>query len=73
MLEITWEQIMDLIGSIQYIENRFGGRKPNQGKGKPAQKTPRNDAADEKNTPADANTTPPEHDARIGRNLDTTA
>ncbi len=29
---------MDLIGNIQYVENRFGGRNPNQNKGKLAQK-----------------------------------
>ena len=29
---------MDLIGNIKYVENRPGGRKPDQGRNKPAKK-----------------------------------
>jgi len=64
---------MDLIGSIKYTENRLGGRKPNQGKGKSVQKNTRNDAVDEKNTQADANHSPTEYGTRLGRKIDTTA
>jgi hypothetical protein len=69
----TWEQIMDLIGSIQYMENRLGGRKPNQGKGKPAQEKTRNDAGDERNAQSDANHYSIECDTWLGRKVDTTA
>ncbi len=62
---------MDLIGSINYIENRLGGRKPNQGKGKPAQRNGHRDAADEKIAPADSSRPQIESDARIGRKIDT--
>lgn len=72
MLSI-WEQIMDLIGSINHIENRLGGRKPNHGKGKPVPKNTRNDAADEKNVPADADPSSTEYDTGLGRKVDTTA
>jgi hypothetical protein len=64
---------MDLIGSIKYIGNRTGGRKPNQGKEKPAQKNNRNGAVGEKGTQADSNSTPTEYDTRLGRKIDTTA
>jgi len=64
---------MDLIGNIKFIENRFGGRKPNQGKGKSAQKTPGNEAIDEKNTPADAHHSSTEYDTRLGLKVDTIA
>ena len=68
---------MDLIGSIQYMENRLGGRKSDQRKGKPAQKNTRNDGVDEKNAQEDAredaSQSPTEYDTRLGRKLDTTA
>jgi hypothetical protein len=64
---------MDLIGSVNYIENRLGGRKPNQGKGKPAQKNNRNDAVDEKSIQSDSSHPPTEYDTRLGRKIDTTA
>lgn len=64
---------MDLVGSINYIENRLGGRNPNQGKGKPAQKKIRTDAADDKNHQADSGNPPSEYDARLGQKIDTTA
>jgi len=64
---------MDLIGSIQSMENRLGGRKPNQGKGKSVQKNIRNDAGDEKNNQADTNHPSTEHDTRLGQKVDTTA
>ena len=64
---------MDLIGSINYIENRLGGRKPNQGRGKPAQKNIRSDTVDEKSTQADSSRSPTEYDTRVGRKIDTTA
>ena len=64
---------MDLIGSIKFTENRLGGRKANHGKGKPAQKNTGNDAVDEKNSQADTHHSLTEHDARLGRKIDTTA
>ena len=64
---------MDLIGSVKFIENRLGGRKPNHGKGKPAQKNTGNDAVNEKNIQADSNQPSSAYDTRIGRKLDTTA
>ena len=65
---------MGLIGSVKFMENRLGGRKPNHGKGrKPAQKNTGNDAVNEKNAQADTNQPSTEYDSRIGRKLDTTA
>ena len=64
---------MDLIGSINHIENKPGERKPDPGRGKSVRKNTRNDAADEKNAPADAHHSSTEHDARLGRKVDTTA
>ena len=64
---------MDLIGSINYIENRLGGRKPNQGRGKATQKNKRNDAAEERKLPTDPGALPTEYDTRVGRKIDTTA
>jgi len=64
---------MDLVGSIQYMENRLGGRKPNQGKGKPAQKNKHNDAVDDKNNQTDSSHASSEYDNRLGRKIDTTA
>lgn len=64
---------MDLIGSINPIENGPGGRNPNHGKGKPVQKHTRHDAADEKNAPVDAPPSATEYDTRLGRKVDTTA
>ena len=63
---------MDLIGSIQYLENRFGGRKPNQGKRKSVQKVDRSDTTGEKNAQTDANHSSVEYDSRLGRKLDVT-
>jgi len=73
MLPITRGQIMDLIGSINFMENRLGGRKPNQGKGKGVQKNTSKDAVGENNSQADTNHALTEYDARIGGNVDTTA
>ena len=64
---------MDLIGSIHFIENRLGGRKPGQGKGKPAQKNPRKDEVGEKSSQPDDPHSPTEYDSRLGRKLDTIA
>lgn len=61
---------MDLIGSINYIENRLGGRKPNQDRGKPAPKTPRNNAVDGQHTQTDSSHSATEPDARIGQKID---
>lgn len=63
---------MDLIGSIKYIENRFGGRKRNPGKGKPVQKNIRNDAVSEKNAQSDAYPSSAEYDVRLGRMVNIT-
>ena len=68
-----WEQIMDLIGNIKYLENRPDGRKPGHGKVKPVQKNSRADATDETNVPAVAGPTSTERDTRLGRQVDTTA
>jgi hypothetical protein len=73
MLLMAWEQIMDLIGGIKYVENRPGGRKPDHGRGKSAQKNSRNDVVDEKHASADANHSSTDHDSRLGRKVDTTA
>ena len=64
---------MDLIGSVKFMENRLGRRKPDHGKGKPAQKNVRNDIVDEKNAQTDASQPSPEYDTRLGRKVDTTA
>ena len=64
---------MDLIGSIEFMENRLGGRKPNHGKGKPVLKNTHSDVADEKNAQADTNHSSTESDTRLGRKIDTTA
>jgi len=64
---------MDLIGSVNFIENRLGGRKPSQGKGKSAQKNPRHDEVGEKSSQPDDHHSPTEYDSRLGRKLDTTA
>lgn len=63
---------MDLIGSIKFIENRLGWRKPDRSKLKPAQKNTGNDAVEEKNAQADAPHSP-ENNTRIGLKVDTTA
>ena len=64
---------MDLVGNIRFMENRLGGRKPDHGKGKSAQKNTRNDAVSEKNDQADPSHSSTEADTRLGRKLDTTA
>lgn len=64
---------MDLIGNIQYVENRFGGRNPNQNKGKLAQKNTPHNTVPEKDTPVDSTPSPTENDTRLGRKIDITA
>lgn len=64
---------MDLIGSINHIEDKPGGRNPNPGKGKSVPKNTRTNAADEKNAPADAHHSSTEHNPRLGWGIDTTA
>jgi hypothetical protein len=64
---------MDLIGSINYIENRLGGRKPNQGRGKPAQKNSRNDSMEKKSNPEDPSHPATEYGTRLGSKIDTVA
>lgn len=64
---------MDLIGSINYIENRLDGRKPNQGRGRPVQKKAPNHVEDEKSIQTDSERPATEQDARLGRMIDTTA
>lgn len=64
---------MDLIGSVQYIENRLGGRKFNQSKGKSAQKSPRTVAEEENKSHPDERHVVPEYDAYVGRIIDTSA
>jgi len=64
---------MDLIGSVKYIENRLGRRKPNHGEGKPARKNTRGGAGDVSEDQAGARHSPEENGARLGRKVDTTA
>lgn len=73
MLAITWEQIMDLIGSVKYIENRLGERKPSHGGGKSAQKNTHGGASGASEDQADTHPSPAESDTRLGRKVDTTA
>lgn len=63
---------MDLVGSIKYIESRFGGRKRNPGKDKPVQKNIRNDGENKKNAQSDAYPSSAEYDARLGRMVNIT-
>ena len=63
---------MDLIGSIKYIESRFGGRKHNQRKSKPEQQKIRSDALGENGTQPDACYLPAEYEARLGRKVNVT-
>lgn len=63
---------MDLIGSIKYIENRFGGRKRNPGKEKSVQKNIRNDVVSEKSALPEAYPSSAEYDARLGRMVNIT-
>ena len=64
---------MDLVGNIKFMENRLGRRKPDHGKGKPAQKNTCDNAVSEKNDQADTHHSSTEYDTRLGRKLDTTA
>lgn len=64
---------MDLVGSIQNIENRLGGWKSGQGKGKKTPKNARPDIPDDKNDQANDAHGVPEDDGWIGRIVDTTA
>lgn len=64
---------MDLIGSITHMENRLGGRTPEHGKGKPAPKHARNDAAEENNAPDAGNHSPTAGDTGLGQKVDTSA
>ena len=63
---------MDLIGSIKYIESRFGGRKRNPGKEKSVQKNIRNDVVNEKSARPEAYPSSAEYDARLGRMVNIT-
>ena len=71
---------MDLIGSIKYIESRFGGRNRKYGKGRFAQKpTGRNDTANDHNDVANKKTAQSaahhvsaESDTRLGRQVNIT-
>jgi len=64
---------MDLIGSIKYIESRFGGRKHSHNKGKSAQKSIRSDAMGEKNAQSNSYHSLAEYDVRLGRKVNVTA
>jgi hypothetical protein len=67
------EAIMDLIGSINYIENRLGGRKSNQEKGKPAHKKDHDETKVETGPREKSTADLTEYDTRLGHKLDTTA
>ena len=73
MLSIAWDEIMDLIGGIKYMENKPSGRRPNYGKAKSVQNNGRNDVAKAENAPAVANHPSTEGDMRLGQKVDTTA
>lgn len=62
---------MDLIGSIQYIENRLGERRPGQGKSAP--KSAHHLAEEEQKSSVDDRHTVPDYDAYVGRVIDTMA
>lgn len=64
---------MDLVSHIQHIENRLGGQKSGQGKGRSAQKNMRTVAVKEQSCHADEQHVVPEYDAHVGRIVDTTA
>ena len=64
---------MDLIGGIQHMDNRLGGRKPEHGKGRPAQKHAHGEDSNEKADPMPADQSPAEFDNPLGRQVDTTA
>jgi hypothetical protein len=64
---------MDLISSIKFLEGRLGGRKPDYGKKKSAQKNARNNTTNEKIVRAETNYFSTEYDTRLGRKLNTTA
>lgn len=64
---------MDLIGSIHYIENRLGGRKPNQGKQKPVRKKAHSQSAGEDAERSKSDSTAGSPDSRLGRKIDTIA
>lgn len=63
---------MDLIGSIKYIESRFGTRKRNPAKDRPVPKNIRNDISNEKNAQADAYPSSTEYNAKLGRMVNIT-
>ncbi len=64
---------MDLVSGIQHIENRLGGQKSSQGKGRSAQKNTRAITQKEPGLHADEGHVVPEYDVHIGRIVDTTA
>jgi len=64
---------MDLIGSVKYIENRLGRRKPNHGDGKPARKNTHGGAGGVSEDRTGTQHSPAENGTRVGRKVDTTA
>ncbi|MCK9202687.1 MAG: hypothetical protein M0P59_14150 [Gallionella sp.] len=64
---------MDMIGNIQFIENRLGGRKPSQGKRRPEPSKERSHSGDESPAQTGEHPADSENDYHIGRIVDTTA
>jgi len=65
--------IMDLIASIKFIENRFGGYTPKQTKNKLAPKNSNNHAVYQKNARTEQDHITAEDDTPLGHNIDITA
>ena len=72
MISMGWDQIMDLVGGIKHMENRLGGRRPDHGKGKPAQKNARNEVLNDEHSAALADHPATAGDIWLGRKVDTT-
>ena len=64
---------MDMVGGIQYIDNKLGGHSPKHGGQKRVKKYQDEDAVDEIHARADNSDSSGEYDTRVGRKLDTTA
>ena len=62
---------MDVIGGIKYMDNRLGGRRPDQGKDKSAAKAGRHPAAKGENKPGAGGRTATEQDSPLGTKVDT--
>ena len=66
---------MDLIGSVNYIDNTLGGHQPNQDREKSGQKNIRKNPnlPAEKESHSEPHQPQTEYDSQLGRKIDTTA